>query len=56
MKKRHRHEELLDYDKEPRLVKWHMDGYPPIDLSQELDAVLELIRRYVALKRLIKRL
>ena len=29
-----------------RLIRWSEDGYPPIDLSNEFDAVIELIMNY----------
>lgn len=38
-------------DQQPRLIRWANDGYPPIDLSKELDAVLELIKAYQSLTR-----
>lgn len=28
----------------PRLIKWANDGYPPLDLSNEFKAVIELIK------------
>lgn len=34
----------------PRLVKWAKDGYPPMDISNELPAITELIREYDNLK------
>jgi len=38
-----------DEKKEPRLIRWANDGYPPIDMVNEVDAVLELIKAYKAL-------
>jgi hypothetical protein len=34
----------------PRLIKWANDGYPPINLNNELKAVTELIRAYKELE------
>lgn len=33
-----------------RLVRWFNDGMPPIDLSNEAPAVLEIIRAYLQIK------
>ncbi len=37
---------MSEEEKAPRLVRWKRDGYPPIDLHNELKAVLELINAY----------
>lgn len=34
----------------PRLIKWANDGYPPIDLNNELGAVIELIKAFKELE------
>ena len=33
-------------EKKPRLIQWSNDGYPPMKIHEEIDAVLELINSY----------
>ena len=39
---------------ELRLIRWANDGYPPIDLHNEFNAVLDLIQEVKRLRKLLK--
>jgi len=36
---------------ELRLIRWAQDGYPPIDLRNEFQAVLDLIKEVCKLRK-----
>lgn len=36
---------------ENRLIKWHNDGYPPIDLNKEVSSVAHLIQDTILLEQ-----